>query len=737
MKTILIVLFSLIAAALFAQPRTGGAYYVGKKGVWPEEKPSPIAVDERYKEFDAVVLKEKVKIILERKYMSFSGDIIYSYLLNKHSYSWSVFEPVVHVYQRIHFLNKKGVEENSTLTLPRGFDPLGDKSSLHYRDINTIHRPIGDLNSLRYVNARLIKSDGRIVNVNPDVKVSVHIIRKGGFDKELYSWQFHFPGIEPGDDLELIYSYEKFYTFNPSNRIFFNGTLPIQDYTLDFNNPSTNTYMFIDRNGALAVDSGYAKIGMSEYRFRIYKAQNLDHSINEKGARIYESLPFITFYRHAKDFGEEGIISSYDKKIFHYPWYVRLLGFITYQPELIDEYLSKTSRDHTAIRKFINDVRSQTKDTSAAEVMTLAHQIINDQFGYDARKDAITGDDLRLNRISNVINKKTMEYQLRYDTYNLMCQYINRPYFISFVHDKRYERIHPELYENILACERYTVYQESNGFIFFLPKERQSGNEPNEFPFYYEDVETILIPQLMPFNEQFKTERIIPYVKLRTPGSDPKDNVRKTMSTASVSLSKSKIAFDTRLFLDGQYSTLLRGFYLYEDMDTTVNTDYYKPVYQLSAQSNLESKKLNSFNRSFPFSAAFSLKYEDVSVVKKQGNSFIIDLKNWFNFVFDDITNDPKRCLDFYPDFPGSDVFIYQIKFDEPVKLKAGVLKNVENSSGSVSFSVEQTDEQTVMVKSVYSIHKSKIPVSETENLKKIQLLLKEIMNSHLEFDLM
>ena len=204
----------------------------------------------------------------------------------------------------------------------------------------------------------------------------------------------------------------------------------------------------------------------------------------------------------------------------------------------------------------------------------------------------------------------------------------------------------------------------------------------------------------------------------------------------NVSLANKLTTFETRLNLSGQFSTLTRGFYLYGEMDSTLEACYYKPVYDLSSSSKLVSKEMTSRKTTFPYECNFKLKYTDESVLTSSGSgTYKLSLKNWFNNLYDNSPEVKNRVTAYYPDFVYSDMHRYMIKLDKNVEITNLNDFNFkeENSYGKYVVALKAIDETSYMLETTLVVNAEKVEAQKINDVKTIFNKIEKMNVSELE----
>ncbi len=700
---------------------------------WKEARPDPIILNTIYSNEDAVILDEKCIYNL-------TGNLVQPYsTVNSVGNYFFIDEssqgksPIVQKYVRIKFLTQKGIDKFSSIVLPESFDPQHDLLLVPHSKRNSLRRPKGEFECIRYFAARIIKPDGSVRNALVNETTEKEIQPRDGRDITFYNWIFRVNGLEPGDELELDYSYEGSYTISSSSKVFFSGDLPKQNYQLTLRQRQKDTYFIFDHNTTHPADTNEKGGSNMKYRDIIYKEKNLKGGITECGSRPAKQLPYISFYLHHLDFGAYQSNSAVLQYPLPYPWWFKLSSLLSYQYDDLNFKLKWTDKTTTEMNKFIAEERTKIKDTSAAALVSGIHHTIAESFAYQNDINYIEGKDNKLEKLGKNVENKTLRQISRHHFYNEIFLRVDREYYLSIMADKRTDHIDPERYEEIGFQSWFYSVPYEDQFLFFYPKASRFGYEANEFPFYFEDVLTALIPQHLPVEK--KTD-IMPYVEykfVRTPRSSHEDNTRQTTALILASLDSLNIKAKGKLKLSGQFSTLTRGYYIYQSVDTTINPVYYKSIKDLADSGNEVRIQNETLSTLFPFLASFSFDFDKENFLRRENDSiYSFKLDGWFNNYIDSNFSASNRQLNYYPDFKSEDVHRFMLQFDQPVKLleSEALSDTISNSYGNYILKIEQKDAHKVLIETSLVVRAEMVPSSKARDVESVFNAI-EALNQH------
>jgi hypothetical protein len=692
----------VICAAVFSTAYSQSFKYRKYNYEWKEAKPEPIAVDEQFRNEDAVILDEKC-------IYNVSGDFRFSPAIQKHL--------------QIKFLTKDGIKKHSTIILPESFDPISERSSLRPELRDSIYRPKGEFECIRYFAARIIKPDGSVEKAIIDEAVQTEIFRINQVNRSFFNWMFNITNLSEGDILELDYSYDSPHSYDPSHKIYFNGSIPKQNFNLTFRYPEKATYIINYHNGAEPYDSVMVTVGTPHYTEYYFSKKYLTAGILEPGARPYKQLPHISYYYHDRSFGILDTVTKFIKKALPYPWSYVSLSEVEYQVENLKVRLQRMDNTTRTLNDFIQSERNKIQDTTVAAIMASIQHTLATEFDYIDDINEYAAGDAELQRLGKYITEKKLRGISRDSLYYQLFLRLDRHYYKVVLADKRINSMDINRYERLTGMHAAYAIPIKNTFIYFYPKSYRFGYEANELPFYFEDIHTILIPQHEPFMKKFDYIPMIDFSFHKTPFSGVKDNTRTSTVMVNASVDSMKLTFNAKLKLTGQFSTITRGYYIYGSRDTTVNPDYYNTTLSALAD-NADAVKWNtvSSSRNFPYETVLNTQFANKQIQKESDNSVIIAMAGWINNVIDRNFTSVNRHLDYYPDFQFMDSHKYMIKFDRKVELQnaESYQKNLDNSFASFTFKVSQVAEESILIEINYIVKPESVPAVKAHEVAEV-----------------
>lgn len=618
---------------------------------------------------------------------------------------------------RIKINDLKGVERFSKISLPETFDPT---YFAHFSKIRNYQYALSEVKILSFSANKITKS-GVKLPINYKDKYRAIVMERGDDQAGGYDlWDYTTTEINVGDEIEIVYSYTvpfdiNFYNFI-SFRIFFHKNIDIKEYTLELaHHPSLNINVE-EKNGA-SPDSIYELENQYTYR---WSRKNLKGCIDEVGGRAYTQLPFIVMAILPIDLYYKVPDSFKEKYIPTYAFFAsrRENAHMTTKMS-IDQGLR--TADLGKLYSYIDSHSSKfPDDENGYQSLKSIHTDITDRFTYDNDKESLFGIDNRKDRLGAFIDQGVVREINRYSNYVAITRKLGLHYFTSYLCDVRTGELSGNFYTPMLHSDYLiAVVLKDYHLQYIYPKNSNFGYYINEIPFYFENAKSRLIQPLdyLVVNRQIEEEA----KEVRIFSSTENENIRRANVLVKVDLDKSSLAFQAKIDLTGQFSTITRGIYQKNVKNQYVNKIYNEKLWSFDKDIEVQSEKFVMKDNQFPFQANINAQYSGAHLMKKDGDDYTINMKNWFNHVIYENFQAKDRQLDFYADFKSKDSYVYYFQFSKDVQLTSVETNvNIENEYGIYNFSVTQINPTTIKVSSFYEVNSTSIAASKTKMVEDI-----------------
>lgn len=639
------------------------------------------------------------------------------------------------------FINdEKMLNKYSKITIPDDFDPTYQPHASEIRKVNKLFSFI----KIDKVNATISNKTGKN-SIKLEKKESFkEFIDEYNYNKQEYLISF-FPSspnllnfnttntakkkylktneinypinnLKIGDTLDFEYSinipyYENLYKFF-SNRIFFNGTEYKENckFTLIHND-----VLKIDlvANDIIAPDSTYKTKSLN---YLIWQKKNLEPNLMEINSKPYINLPNIVFTPIPDNFRWQ-LPNSMERA--QAPYFALITPFR--ENEMLNIIVGirdnvKTKQYYEINKFFETHLIDESKDSTRILSLIKIQNLIADKFKYQDDEDYFRDIDFREERIGEFLQSNIIREISRYNLYYAILSKLEHPFYLAFVSDKRQGEFNQFFSSPMVNGDFLFAVVQPNGVLAYIyPKKSDFGLFYDEIPFYFENTNTQLVAPTDMYRR--KEDYLNVYRNTTTPKSTAKDNVRKTICMTLVNLDSLSMNFQTKVNLAGQFSTMTRSIYTHDIVDKTINKIYGNKVFELSNKTKLNKKETIKINTEFPFNANFNFNYTDNSLIQKENDSiYNIQISSLFNHIFENVYK--ERKLPFYTDFQFTDTYVYNIKFNKPIKeVISNDTINISTNFGTYNFTVTQSQPDVIQISSFLSFIKEEIPENEIKNL--------------------
>ncbi len=697
---------------------------------------------------------------------------------------------LVHKQMRLLYQDKEGIAAHGEITVPSSKDPAYEYMDvpLHKRD--ELHRPKYFNLTIEYFLARIIR-DGKTY----PTKV-VHSIQT---EKQVYnanqikafSYSFSFPDLQAGDILEISYKYFLPFQFD-RQRFFFHGDLPKQHSEFHYTFPASEYYIWNYGNGGQFTDSTYTDIRARSTVTYSWVNKQLAPCINEVGSRPHTDLPFAEYYAHNKVYGTyaNDRLQEFKPYVWNYVAFDRIrfknrvkrigrrlsareiaLNMFYGRYDSIDSPLRKLEAMHNTIA---NGYRYKTEkdhfantDPRLGKLENIEREVLlrsyNDYRYYQGVFDRLISDSQhniesfigntasRMENINNCIEKELLRPSSRFSLYRGLLDRLDKPYTWVDLADARIGSLHPDVCMPTYGLEELYAVNVDGHLFYLLPKKARTGYQLNELPFYYEDVPSMHIDQL---SENYDHPTNVTFYN--TPNSSLEDNSRKSSVKVAVNTQENEMDFNAAIELNGQFSTLCRGRYQYEEIaDSTINPRYHYRIFdrgelnydQKTVLQKTTSDKVDmSVDKQYPFTAKIKTDYRIDDQIKSKGkkgeeankNTYVISLTEWFKHIIHPSFTAENRQTTYHVDFPHRDTYNYLLTFDQPIQIAdfKDLPLVLKNETGSYLFDITQNDAQSVLIRSDFQLQVDQVKPENADQLEALFQAIKKVEKATLRFNI-
>ncbi len=633
----------------------------------------------------------------------------------------------MHVYYEqkgmIQYQNQKGIYKHNAFLLPKALDPLYEGQFIPIED--KVYQP--------FFNVRMLFFAGRIKKPNGDVIPAV--FRYAFPDKKriinnqyerVFLYYVQVTNLEPGDVLEYHYKYEVPYDVNwmhfNSSRIFHESDIAKQNYQFQF---ELNKKLRSTFKGELAEKTW--EEGNTSYR--LWTRDNLSARIDEPGSRIHKDFEHIVF-----KFNENNLAYVYRHPRTNQVLPARFYNFIARQRQSRDFWFRRVAR-----RNFVFDKQSRmfrtwiedhtTEGQSPVEKLRTLNGDIAQNFRYHDDSPYYSLQDFGLENMGDYTFSGRIRDISRHNVYTKIFNRLEfKRYKVLYVLDKRVGDITEDYPSNLFFNERvYFTNDSSQAFVF--PKRNRLGYELNELPFYLEGTRGFGYTVDALFENgatDFQSDSI---------SISSSENKRKTIVQVKMDLENKSFKAKASIDLFGQFSTLTRGAYLYNEIDSTINPNYGIRVYD-NVRNVSNIKSTSDFNPEENFHCRVLTEFISIKSIYQVEDTASLYLDGLLNFITWNDFDFEKRKSSFYPDFAFEDEFEFSIEVSKNIQLLNSTRFSMENESGEFFFEVKQEDNGPIGVNARWKLNEEPIPASKISLLKDFYDLIQKTLEMEIRMQI-
>lgn len=675
--------------------------------IWPTNSPEIQPGKSKFKNEDLVILDEKI---------NFNFISRYEQELEKNCV--------------IKINSTNGINKINNIALPESFDISLDQEIFQQGRFSKFNAPYIYRFKIHHFAARILKKDGSVVNLKPDVKAErIFWLDYNGSHLYDFNYIFDINNLETGDLLE--YNYKILFLGRYGyNLFYFNGPIakektsyvidyyPVKNFetleiicntNVDSNNYSKKiTYNESYKRNWHRVSYNYSDLPAINYPVNSFPGKNLPH--------IFVDLNFLSFVGLTSNVANDALISVERGKNFEWP----LLKTLYVNEKIYD-------KQHAYVRKYISKISSA--DTSKSTNIFLNDLIdsLNSLQFMSAEFMNHKGDAQYAVTSGEWLSKGKLTEEFLYELYWDILQELNYEKNVVCVQDKRLgeikinKRSEPK-YENLIFG-----ITNNKSVVFITPRWSGLKYFLDEIPFYYEGVNAAVlnfdVAGLNTNQSAFKKLKLRYFIK--TASSTENENVRVESGVFKINRDTKTIEANLKESLNGQFSTIIRPFYLNEVIDSTINPVYFKKFTDKPGAFNVNIK-LNSKSKVFPYKHSFA-GFENI----KYENDKEIPLKNWFSFTLNQTTTNTLPNFDYYFDFRYSDQYNFMFEFNKATEISNISDFNllIQNDYYEVNSKMLKQSETNYLLSVSVKIKKESLPKENGQMLLDLASLLNGLNN--------
>ncbi|MFK8103330.1 MAG: DUF3857 domain-containing protein [Saprospiraceae bacterium] len=604
---------------------------------------------------------------LSAKYENEDAVIIYDYEKRQTLLNNSLFFARNILKRRIKILTQRGLERYGKIVIPK-------KQDLQITILDT----------------RTIKQDGSLVDhAAKDIKSLDLTDEEDIYDREKYLL-FSVPGLEVGDEFELVCVYEG-ETIQRGNNVYLNDFLPILKSTFIL---EVDKKVIVLTNVYNGMSDPKMEQGLENYSFS-WEVEDLPGLYDDNGIIPSLQLPYFIYELNLNRF----YVDSAPPDIQNWR---DLLQYVDQQS------LKVIVRKSKKLRRLYEEILGEQQTASPVEQLQRIHQFINDE----VKLQRISSSE-ESSGIEYFIEERKADYHVLLKMYKTLLDRLGLKYYLASCKNRYHGPVKLNFPSSIQITDyTFVVEDANNNFHLVFPKTPDRQYEMDEIPPFLEGTSLYLLD--LQDTENFK--------EIKIPLSPYQKNKRLHKIKTTVNLAEQSVQQKCQESFEGAASSQVRNFYAKKKEQAQLASYLGKGIEKRFPNAKLENLVLSENADQFPFK--FTLDY-DVSIpaalTKMDEGIYKINIEQWFPHQLYQ-TNSNTRLLHYYPLFTGIDAFSYYLSFDQAVELvnKNNIDQTVKTPIGTYEVSINQINEKMLVLRSKYILKNHKILNTEMTELQKL-----------------
>lgn len=599
---------------------------------WKDEIRVTLQQDEKYKDYDAVILHEETTLDIELKNIK--------------------------RYQVFQFNSQAAIDKYNWFRVPINMEPPLSAIQNIYRN-DSVGFPNLLYEKINFFDARIIRNGSFVKAVLDEIPYRREE-RNGEVMIPYYVHCFYVRNLQPGDQLEVIMSHQwPGFTY----KYFLNERLPKQEVYIKLNNsPLGEVHLYLNSALASFISSDKSANG-NAFQIVMEDLKPMDPNIPTN----FNELPRVEFWENKKyvtsnQFFGQSTVDTISWRDYLFPFVNSVSPSETRTWEYYDIQSYKVSQFFSKMKQLHHD------SLQGADLMNVIHRYAVEKLNYKNDFNYFIHLLHGFNDLGSHLENDTLREASRDEFYYHMLDRINIPYYKVYLQDQRYKTIDTNvvspIFDDYLS---YLVFDKDSVSYLYCPKRGRFGYYANELPFYLLNQYAFLIPQLVPRKIYNFDPGSIQFPLVYYPPSTYVHNYKKTKSAITISLANQTTSIESNLILSGQFSTMTRGYYQYGWIDTTVSPTYYHDIYRNITGTTIE---LKTGLKTFPYEHQFHLvSPEHKNIFSTLDGSYSIELSDLINIHYTDFERKYFSGR-FKHDFPGKEEYAIELDFDQLVTIE-------------------------------------------------------------------
>jgi len=621
--------------------------------------------------------------------------LMHSYTDVTYSKSWSRYKREISVNRKLVVNNTSGVDKFAFLNLTEFAS-----------------------NNLREIEVKTLKADGTTVELDSSI-----VFQSKSKDKKFGSINYPIPGVEPGDTIVTSYVYRQYLKKHE-----------LMDFVNLYKNvPSLNTEYTIRTKPDLLLrykqynDFPEPQLVLNDtMTYCVFKMENIKGVAENENMCLPCDLPYVHY----------SFDNSKNKLRTWKEVYNQEFNIIT-QPLSFD--YEKKSYYKKWKRKVIGDAKDSTK---FYKFKLLHADIINNMQMEPAQKAELiksSGYFLKEQRFSPFSIKRL---------YRQLLEDLEIEYSAVFARSKRAGPIDPFYIRMGEYDHIFFAYDNGNGSLNLLyPHEEYYKYQINEIPTSIYNTEAIITKPYLPkkikksdkfISSNFELAEVdsVTVSTINLPGMRADRNYIRQIYYNEVDLKEKKVNFKVKYVVSGGLSTELRSFYAMLNKNKEAN-DYFDAMTEFEGNDTgieIDSVTSTILRNTSPFSYSVNAEGTLKDALNFLNDSIVsvsLDKLIQHTQVENEIDTDD---MNYYLDYAYKDYAMFILDFPCDIEVLGAENSDIDfkNDYGAYLFNSKVSGNNKLTLQSNYSIVKDMIPKKGQMQLKKLNKLVKEIMNKRI-----
>ncbi|MCB0794674.1 MAG: hypothetical protein KDB88_08045 [Flavobacteriales bacterium] len=597
----------------------------------------------------------------------------------------------------IHFGNETDVARHSRFVIPESLDPPMDGQYLPHEERALRNGALWYNVRPDHFGARVVRPDGTWNELSFLIEVLRDTIRTLMTNEVAWSYALDISPVQPGDVVQVWWKYMVPYdastpyargwrgplwTDNWSRltswRIFFHDEIPIREQRIEVKYDLRQGVSFS------GMPPLHQEVNDNEAMVSWERAF-LPGCMDEVNARPGSDLEHIVIRIDLDDprYWRREWLSGVG---LQYPYW----NLVLRRREANALWWKRVARKNVPdnqnqlFKAFLARIAGATRDVSSPLRVARVHDHIAAHFEVDMDDAWYNDEDLRLQRIGDQVTEGRIGFRSRYDMYAKLIDHYFLNYHTAYLLDSRVGEFTDHFLTPLWENEFLFGILFQDGTLWMHPKRTRNGWFVNELPFYYEGTRAFItdVSDLW-----FAEPLAASFVDLHDLPNE--QDRRYASSQVTVDLATGSVHVEAEIRLRGQFSTLCRGTYLYDERDSTVMPVYGHRLDRIEGATNIRLDPGSPSNKfPFPLTVKVSMDLEGRLLDEGEG-TFALDLSGLLHHAVPKGFVALGRDLPFHWDFIQQDLQHIDVRFSAPVSLLPGDSVYEEHRSGSASYAFE------------------------------------------------